>query len=183
MITLRKIESGDAELIASMHATSWRTAYRGILRDEYLDGAIEEERRGEWQRRLSPIHEEALGFIAWLADQPVGFIFGFQNEHDCWGTLIDNLHVLPEWKGRGIGRQLLARFGQELLERGETGGVFLWVYEQNTAARQFYERVGGKMVESTDYTVPGGGQARILRLTWNSPATIISATLPPPTTS
>ena len=169
MITFREIRSNDAELIARMHTTSWRTAYRGILRDEYLDGGIGEERRAEWQRRFVVLHKEALGFIALLDNEPVGFIFGFQNEHDCWGTLIDNLHVLPGWKGRGIGRQLMARFATELIARGDSAGVFLWVYEKNAAARGFYESIGGSMVEATDYEVPGGGEARILRMTWNSP--------------
>lgn len=174
MITFRAIEAGDTELIASMHTTSWRTAYRGILRDEYLDGGIEEERRAEWQRRFAPLHADALGFIALLDDQPVGFIFGFQNEHDCWGTLIDNLHVLPGWKGRGIGRHLMTRFATELIARGDAAGVFLWVYEKNTAARQFYEIVGGKKTEETDYPAPGGGEARIWRMTWSSPRELIA---------
>ncbi|NDD63602.1 MAG: N-acetyltransferase [Acidobacteria bacterium] len=58
-----------------------------------------------------------LHFIALLDEEPIGFIFGFQNVHDCWGTLIDNHHVLPGWKGRGIGRQLLTSFATELIDR------------------------------------------------------------------
>lgn len=174
MINFREIGSKDAELIATMHTASWRTAYRGILNDEYLDSGIAEERRAEWERRLSTPQAEALGFIARLEDEPVGFVFGFQNEHDCWGTIIDNLHVLPGWKGRGIGRQLVSRFAAALIERGDSAGVFLWVYEKNTAARGFYESIGGKMVEATDYEVPGGGEARILRMTWNSPRDLVT---------
>ena len=178
MLNFREIDAGDAELIARMHTTSWRSAYRGIMRDEYLDGGIDEERLDEWRRRLHTLHEESLGFIALLDDQPAGFIFGFRNEHDCWGTIIDNLHVMPEWKGRGIGRQLMARFATALIDRGDAAGVFLWVYERNTAARRFYERVGGTMSEETDYTVPGGGTARILRMTWSSPEAVRTATSP-----
>ena len=63
----------------------------------------------------------------------------------------------------------MARFAAALIERGDQAGVFLWVYEKNTAARRFYGSIGGSMVETTDYEVPGGGEARILRMTWNSP--------------
>ena len=175
MITFRKIDAGDAEVIAAMHRASWRTAYRGIMCDEYLDGEIAEERLGEWRRRLSPPREDSLGWMALHDGAPAGFIFGFQHEHDCWGTIIDNLHVLPEWKGRGIGRELMARFATTLIERGDTVGVFLWVYEKNVAARSFYTAVGGKMVEETDYSVPGGGTARILRMTWSHPTELRSA--------
>ena len=85
MINFREIGSKDAELIAAMHTASWRTAYRGILNDEYLDSGIAEERRAEWERRLSTPQAKTLGVIARLEDEPVGFVFGFQNEHDCWG--------------------------------------------------------------------------------------------------
>ena len=41
MITLRSVTASDAHLLAELHIASWRVAYRGLLRDEYLDGPIE----------------------------------------------------------------------------------------------------------------------------------------------
>jgi hypothetical protein len=35
---VREANAGDAAAIARLHVESWRATYRGILRDEYLDG-------------------------------------------------------------------------------------------------------------------------------------------------
>ena len=49
---IRDVRSeGDANAIAAVHAESWRTAYRGILSDAYLDGPIDAERRRLWRAR------------------------------------------------------------------------------------------------------------------------------------
>ena len=34
-IAIRPIVAADAITVADLHATSWRDAYRGMLRDEY----------------------------------------------------------------------------------------------------------------------------------------------------
>jgi len=44
MVTYRRIVASDAMTIARIHATSWRSAYRGILPNEYLDDDIDADR-------------------------------------------------------------------------------------------------------------------------------------------
>ncbi|MBI5268002.1 MAG: GNAT family N-acetyltransferase, partial [candidate division Zixibacteria bacterium] len=53
----------DAPAIAELHAASWRTAYRGVLSDTYLDGNIIDERTAVWHSRLtSPEpHQREMG--------------------------------------------------------------------------------------------------------------------------
>ena len=67
-----------------------------------------------------------------------------------WGTLIDNLHVLPGLKGRGIGRRLLEAAALETARRYPDERVHLFVFEANAAARRFYASVGGREVERGD---------------------------------
>lgn len=46
-LALRLITRADAGVVASLHAASWRTAYRGILSDKYLAGdSLPLSRRG-----------------------------------------------------------------------------------------------------------------------------------------
>ena len=45
--------------------------------------------------------------------------------------------------------------------------MYLWVLKENIIAGKFYERMGGKRVESTIENNPGGGQAEILRIYWD----------------
>ena len=72
-----------------------------------------------------------------------------------WGTLVDNLHVLPGLKGRGIGRRLLEAAAHETRRRFPDDGIYLFVFEANAAARRFYASVGGREVERRGVEPPG----------------------------
>ena len=49
----REAISADAASVAALHAKSWRVAYRGILRDEFLDGDVVQNRVEVWEKRLT----------------------------------------------------------------------------------------------------------------------------------
>ena len=74
-----------------LHANSWRSAYRGILRDEFLDGALDENRRVLWGSRLS---DETQQNQLILVDEEAGeiraFACAFIDADPEWGTLLDN---------------------------------------------------------------------------------------------
>jgi GNAT superfamily N-acetyltransferase len=57
---------------------------------------------------------------------------------------IDQLYVLPEVQGRGVGSELLqvAKRAFDCLQ--------LWTFQRNLAARRFYEARGFALVEETD---------------------------------
>ncbi len=102
---------------------------------------------------------------------PIGFICTFGNDDPVWGSLVDNLHVLPRAKGRGVGRHLLASAGQWAASRYPGAGIFLWVFEANEPARRFYDRMGGIVVERIIEPNPaGGGESLSLRYAWSDAA-------------
>jgi GNAT superfamily N-acetyltransferase len=57
---------------------------------------------------------------------------------------VDQLHVLPERQGQGIGRLLL-----EHAKARSCGVLELWAFQRNARARRFYERAGFTAVEQT----------------------------------
>jgi GNAT superfamily N-acetyltransferase len=61
--------------------------------------------------------------------------------HDDW---IEQLYVLPEVQGRGVGSELLdvAKRAFDCLQ--------LWTFQRNLGARRFYEARGFALVEETD---------------------------------
>lgn len=65
-------------------------------------------------------------------------------------VLIVGFGVLPEYRGRGYGRQILARTLQELTARGEKR-VELEVVTENQSALSLYKSVGFKETNSYDY--------------------------------
>ena len=89
--SIRRIQTSDAEILATLHITSWRSAYRGILRDAYLDVDVVDERHAVWRERMDNLTSSQFGFVAEMGTQPVGFVFLYGQDHPRWGTLIDNL--------------------------------------------------------------------------------------------
>lgn len=174
-LTIRSLTADDVATVAMLHTVSWRRAYRNILSDGYLDGDLETERTGVWATKL---HPSAMGF-GWLAlidDLPAGFVFVRPREDREWGTLVDNLHVLPAHQGLGIGRQLLHTVG--LWGRTHATGtpVHLWVFADNLPARRFYARMGGREVEYVDREASDGRLLPEYRVAWESPATLQAIT-------
>jgi GNAT superfamily N-acetyltransferase len=172
---IRPINGNDVAAVASVHAASWRNAYRGILRDEFLDGALDLDRESLWKERLLPLPRNHFGYLAIEAEQAVGFAFAFGAHDTEWGTLVDNLHVLPSYKGRGLGKRLLASLCEHAYAVQPQAGVHLWVYEQNTAARGFYESIGGEPVERVVIQPPGGGEAAEWRYAWPNAKRVLEA--------
>ena len=104
---IRQANQADAEAIARLHAASWRTAYRGALSDTYLSGPIEAERIEVWRSRFEQPVKNQFVAVAEVQHQIIGFVCAFGGHDEQWGTFLDNLHVAPQHKGRGIGAQLM----------------------------------------------------------------------------
>jgi GNAT superfamily N-acetyltransferase len=170
MAALRPVTASDARLIAELHIESWRVAYRGLLRDDYLDGPIEPERLAVWTGRLESPPPDHFGFVAEQDGQPAGFAYLFGRHDPRWGTLLDNLHVRPSLRGGGLGARLLEASARETARRYPGEPLHLFVYERNAPARGFYARMGGREVERQVKEQPGGGLLADWRVVWDDPA-------------
>jgi GNAT superfamily N-acetyltransferase len=171
-VTIRPMRAGDAALVASLHLASWRTAYRGILSDGYLAHHAEAERRRHWTRRLEAPRERETGRIASLDEEPVAFFYVVADADPPRGTLLDNLHVAPHTRGRGLGRRLLTEAARVIDRPHWPAGLHLWVFEANTDARRFYERHGAVQVERIMYDAADGGRHPALCYTWADAAVL-----------
>ncbi len=91
--------------------------------------------------------------LAFLGDEPVGFALFFHNFSTFKGRkglYLEDLYVLEEHRGKGIGRTLLVRLAQIAVERG--CARFEWsVLDWNEPAIRFYESLGA--VALNDWTV------------------------------
>ena len=151
-----------------MHAESWRSAYRGLLPDAYLDGPIFEERRVLWVARMrAPGADRRLVLKSVQGGMLLGFACVLLDAEPSWGALLDNLHVKPGLKRQGIGRQLFDRARQWIQETAPGTSLHLTVIEANLDARRFYERIGGKVVEQMRKEVIEGVELSVLRYRWD----------------
>ena len=80
-------------------------------------------------------------------------LVGFIAFADGW---IEQFYILPEQQGRGLGRTLLA------IPKSKFSDLRLWTFQQNQAARHFYEHHGFVAVEFTDGRANEHGEPDVL---------------------
>ena len=104
--------------------------------------------------------------IARAGGAPVGFAVWFHNYSTFLGRrglYLEDLFVLPEWRGRGVGRALLTHLAQVAVERG-CGRMEWSVLNWNEPAIGFYRSLGAKpMDEWTVYRLTGEALTRLAR--------------------
>ena len=167
-MTIRAAGLADADAIAQLHARSWQTAYRGILSDEFLQGPLRENRRALWHSRLADTERSGQFVLVDVQGGALcGFACGFLEADPEWGCLLDNLHVVPDLKGKGLGRQLMSAVAQQVLRSNPSSRLHLWAYEQNLAARRFYERLGGINTLRHAELAPDGTEVNAVRYCWS----------------
>jgi GNAT superfamily N-acetyltransferase len=177
-LSIRRGGPADVELIAGLHADSWRRHYRGAYSDAYLDGDVEADRLGVWSLRLANQDGATTTLLAEEEGGFVGFVHVVFDEDPYWGSLVDNLHVVWVRKRNGFGSRLMSAAAGAVVEHGG-GGLYLWVLEQNTAAQAFYEARGGRRADHRLVSPPGGQTDRLrgspigLRYVWTDPSSLV----------
>ncbi len=180
-MNFRRAEACDADRIAQLHAESWRRTYRGMMRDEFLDGDVHTERRHAWRDLMVTVGEGKLVMVAEDDANLAGFICVTADEDVLWGSYIDNLHVAGAYMRRGVGRALMGHAARWLRNSYARASVYLWVMQANSRARQFYERLGASDAGVRSRLDPGGGSALNRRYVWRRPDDLLRAcdSLPP----
>lgn len=140
---IRPARHEDIPAIAAVQAASWKNAYRGMLSDRYLEDEVSHDLLRHWQ--AVEIRSSDVVLVTEEVGEIVGFIAIWCNPE----PFIDNLHVLPRWRSKGMGRLLMQAATQKLIRLGHST-AYLWVLEENRRAREFYEGLGGVCVERAD---------------------------------
>jgi GNAT superfamily N-acetyltransferase len=96
---------------------------------------------------------DAEVLIASVGGEAAGFALFFHNFSTFVGRrglYLEDLFVKPEWRGRGVGKQLLVYLARLAIER--KCGRFEWaVLDWNQPAIDFYRRLGARAL--TDWTI------------------------------
>jgi GNAT superfamily N-acetyltransferase len=169
----------DTTAVASLHADSWQRHYRGAFSDAFLDRDVAGYLLPLWTERLGAPPPRARTILAEHGGGIVGLAHTFLGEDATWGSFLDNLHVAHGLKRQGIGTRLLALTALAVRDWSPESGLYLWVLEQNSAARAFYAALGGACVERADVPPPGGDPANLngkpmsLRYAWRDPSKLL----------
>ncbi|WP_431957273.1 GNAT family N-acetyltransferase [Nocardia lijiangensis] len=156
--------AADAQAIAALHAASWRTAYAGIMPDDYLDGPLDADRAALWRQRLTTAVTPGL-FVAEDATALLGFVYLAAT--DDGRVLLDNLHARPGSLRSGIGSRLLDRGLAWAAAEFPGRPVYLEVLRGNTGAIAFYERRGGRRTDARIGRFDAGFELPEYEYTWD----------------
>jgi ribosomal protein S18 acetylase RimI-like enzyme len=127
-VEVRLAAPEEAVAIAAVLAASYRTLT--FLPMLHSDGEYRVFVRGLIERSEVWVAEESGRIVGMAA---------------LSGDALDQLYVHPDAQGRGAGGALLDRAKER-----RPDGFTLWVFQQNAAARRFYERRGFRLVRLTD---------------------------------
>jgi len=143
-VDLRFAGPSDVPVIAEL--------IRGLARFEKLEGEVAMTEDLLAKNLFGP-RQYAETLLAEEGGAVVGFALFFHNFSTFLaqpGIYLEDLFVVPEQRGQGIGRALLERLAQIALERG-CGRLEWAVLDWNRAAIGFYERLGA--APNSDWTV------------------------------
>ncbi len=127
-LTIRIAGPDDAETLFDVQKSASLVAFAGIFTGPFPD----EEISADWAAKLTDPNREVL--LAGRGGNALGFATRAPE-------MLDQLFVLPEAQGAGVGSEL----HDAVLDRQRAEGATvcrLWVLEANTQARGFYERRG-----------------------------------------
>ncbi len=135
-----RAEAEDAKTIACLRQKMWVNTYRGIYPDEMIDqfdfSWHEEQDRKRIESdlyrtaRIETVNGENAGYMILKVGQPI---------------LLHSLYLLPEYQGKGIGREAFAQIRACCLECG-TSSFICQCQPKNQKAMAFYFHMGGKIV-------------------------------------
>jgi ribosomal protein S18 acetylase RimI-like enzyme len=157
-ITIRSATLDDVKGIARVHIDTWRSTYRGIVPDDYLDSLSYENRADSWKKRIEEAAEGKWFIYVAVNEnkQVVGFISGGPNRTDdpIYKGELYAIYIVQSCHGLGIGRKLSLALVKSLLTT-DIASMMLWVFEKNTSARRFYESLSGQFLRSNWFDISG----------------------------
>lgn len=165
-VSVRPAQPEDAPEISRIYAASWRSAYRGMVPQQYLD----ELKDDFWEQK----------FIRWLESgtlqaqlltvdgTPVGCAAYGKSRDDRlpdWGEIV-SIYLHPDYYRKGYGTTLFHAAVEKLKAQGYPG-CFLWVLDKNLNAQRFYEKNGFTRTQDVCHSEVLGEQLTELRYQLN----------------
>lgn len=140
---IKPASENDAIAWTTTRVLSWKTAYKGIIPDDYLDNISIEEKAQKFEKNI--VQNNDFEYLAaWLDDKMIGIlVVGPCRDLDInTGETgeICGIYLHPDYFGKGYGYKLI-NHGISIL-RTRFKFITLWVLEENMRARSFYEKAG-----------------------------------------
>lgn len=150
---IRAAKLSDAGGIAKVHVDSWRTTYKNIIPEEFLENLSYQSREELW------INIIPKG-IVFVAENDEGQIVGFSSggkersgEYKEFQGELSSIYILKEFQGQGIGKALIQSVTKELGKSGMNTMLVFVLADNNSTL--FYEAMGGKVIDKIEVEIAG----------------------------
>jgi ribosomal protein S18 acetylase RimI-like enzyme len=174
VLQVRRATKRDAPAIARVQVDTWRTTYRGIVPDSYLDNMDYARSQRNWEDLIADKIHLSTVFVA--EDDKLGII-GFAScgaaREKKWGFAgeLYAIYMRHEAQGQGTGRRLVLSVARELKAKG-LDSMLVWVLAENPYKR-FYDSIGGTCIGTNEFTL-GGAQLEEIGYGWAQLDSLIS---------
>lgn len=146
-VRIRRATVDDAVAIARVRVESWRTTYRGMIPQSYLDSMTVEASAPLWDKTLSAQSERSQVFIAEDAEGVLGFAAGIVLPEPKLGFDADlaAVYLRPAFQRLGLGSKLTGVTAAALAAQ-KAQSMIVWVIAGNRVARDFYLALGAELI-------------------------------------
>lgn len=155
---IREATLSDAWGITKVHVDSWRTTYKDIVSDDFLNGLSYENSEVGWKSFIN--NSERDKKYIFVAEDTEDGIIGLatcgierENKESSIGELYA-IYIMKEHQSKGVGRLLFNEVSNKLSEL-RFNIIIIWSLKGNYQARKFYELMGGKAVKEKDIVIAG----------------------------
>ena len=146
-VIIRKAIPGDEQVLAYIQTESWKAAFAGILSPEELERCTSLQKAEKMYHSVL-LREDCNMAIELVNNQPHCIAAWAKNRCDLGNTVgkLICIHSLQNNWAKGYGSAMM-EYVLAQLQQANYESVILWVFEENTRARKFYEKHGFTLTE------------------------------------
>jgi len=166
-ILIRPALLQDAPEIAAVHIAAWRSAYKGIVPQAYLNVLSYEDRKNMWTDILCRSNTASMRFVAVDEHNSVIGFVAAGKPHDTeldFDAELYAIYLLPEYKGKGVGKQLMLHIVQWLVQNN-FHSLYAWVLEDNPS-KSFYEKLHARLLDVKKPVEFDGRQLKLIEVVY-----------------
>ena len=136
---IREANGSDVENIAKLYISNWKTTYKGILSDAYLNHLTVSYGMEKWSAFL--VRPEHHVFVAYEGLTFLGF-GAYHPDMDFDKCLyLASLHVSSNARGQGVGTKLIQSIGKYAIDKN-FNKMSICIIKGNHDARRLYCKLG-----------------------------------------
>lgn len=143
---IRNIREEDISSVVDIQISGWKTDYKGIIDDDYLN-SMDRDKKIEKRKRdykdngfiVAELNKKIVGFCRYIDSNK------FSNDIENIDCELLAIYVKPDMKYKGIGTKLVQFVIDEFKRKNKTK-MIIWCLKDNEPSKKFYKKMGGKIL-------------------------------------